>query len=214
MGSAGEIRGRRRRSSDATTRTSSRRQFFASLGVAAGAAAVLQACGESEAAGETAEFGDGDVGILNYCLSLEHVQAGLYAELVNSGLFRGTEVKRIRELQDEENKHIERLLATIAKEGGKAGKEPATHFQFSDKDKALATTTRLENLFAAAYLGQLGAIEARPTLSTILAIHSIEGRHAVALANLRSKPITPDGAFAKPVAVDAVLAAIEPFMAS
>ena len=54
----------------------------------------------------------------------------------------------------------------------------------------------VENLGAAAYLGQAGNIQSPEVLATALAIHSVEARHAATLATLVKKPITPNGAFA------------------
>jgi hypothetical protein len=71
----------------------------------------------------------------------------------------------------------------------------------------------VENLGAAAYLGQAGNIQSPEVLATALAIHSVEARHAATLGTLVKKPITPDGAFAKPADMSTVLAAVKPFLA-
>ena len=70
----------------------------------------------------------------------------------------------------------------------------------------------VENLGAAAYLGQAANIESPEVLATALAIHSVEGRHAAALNTLLGESITPDGAFAKPADVPTVLKSVEPFI--
>ena len=78
----------------------------------------------------------------------------------------------------------------------------------------LATAADVENLGAAAYLGQAGLIESKEILAAALSIHSVEGRHAAALNTLVGKTIVPDGAFAKPASMDEVLKAVKPFIAS
>jgi hypothetical protein len=50
-------------------------------------------------------------------------------------------------------------------------------------------------------------------LAAALSIHSIEARHAASLATLVKKPITPNGAFAKPADMQTVLVAVKPFLA-
>ena len=70
----------------------------------------------------------------------------------------------------------------------------------------------VENLGAAAYLGQAPRIESPEVLSSALAIHSVEGRHAAALNTLLGKSITPDGAFAEAADVKTVLKSVEPFI--
>jgi hypothetical protein len=70
----------------------------------------------------------------------------------------------------------------------------------------------VENLGAAAYLGQAGNIKSPTVLATALAIHSVEGRHASALNTLLGESITPDGAFAVPADAKTVLKSVEPFI--
>jgi hypothetical protein len=71
----------------------------------------------------------------------------------------------------------------------------------------------VENLGAAAYLGQAANIQNAEVLAAALSIHSVEARHAATLGTLVKKSITPDGAFAKPADMSTVLAAVKPFLA-
>jgi rubrerythrin len=75
----------------------------------------------------------------------------------------------------------------------------------------LELAATVENLGAAAYLGQAANIESPEVLASALAIHSVEGRHAAAL-NTLLESITPDGAFAVPADVQTVLKSVEPFI--
>ena len=93
----------------------SRRRFLAVGGGSAGLAAFLAACGDdssttmtdttstmnSGGASETAEFGKGDVGILNYALTLEYLETAFYADVVKSGLFKGADLETIRKFGQE-----------------------------------------------------------------------------------------------------------------
>ena len=73
----------------------------------------------------------------------------------------------------------------------------------------LASGASLENLAAAAYLGQINRIQDRNLLATLLAIHTVEGRQAAAMNRLAGRGFslgtgalegaTPDGAFAEPM---------------
>ena len=78
----------------------------------------------------------------------------------------------------------------------------------------LELAATVENLGAAAYLGQAAAIEDPAILAAALSIHSVEGRHAAALNMLTGQSIVPDGAFAKPADMETVLAGVQPFIAS
>jgi hypothetical protein len=86
----------------------------------------------------------------------------------------------------------------------------------------LETAATVENLGAAAYLGQAGNIKSKEILASALAIHSVEARHAAALNILVGRGFggkgglegaLPDGAFGKPMDMDSVLAAAKPFLA-
>ena len=71
----------------------------------------------------------------------------------------------------------------------------------------------VENLGAAAYLGQAGNIQSKEILAAALAIHTVEARHAATLNLVLKKSPTPDGAFAKPLSMAQVLTAVKPFIA-
>ena len=77
----------------------------------------------------------------------------------------------------------------------------------------LRTAAAVENLGAAAYLGQAGRIQSMDILAAALSIHSIEARHAAALNTVVGKTIVPDGAFAKPASMEEVLPQVKPFLA-
>jgi rubrerythrin len=190
----------------------SRRELVALTGASA-TAVLLAGCGSESSAddSETSEFGDGDVGILNYALTLEHLEAALYADLVGAGLVQGSDLEMVRKFGDEEKEHVAELAKTVERLDGEPAEEEAAEFPLEDAESALELAARLENLVAAAYLGQIANIEDKRAMKTVLSIHSVEGRHAAALNILLGKPFTPEGEFAKPAAPKAVLAAIEQF---
>lgn len=203
----------------------SRRKFMALTGGSAAAAAFLAACGSSDdettmtsaqpsGSSETAQFGKGDVGILNYALTLEYLETAFYADVVKSGLFKGADLETIRKFGEEEAEHVSALTAAVKQLGGKPAPEPKTEFPLESAKSVLELAGTVENLGAAAYLGQAGNIESPEVLASALAIHSVEGRHAAALNTLLGKPIAPDGAFAKPASAKVVLKSVEPFIVS
>jgi hypothetical protein len=203
----------------------SRRKFMALTGGSAAAAAFLAACGSDSdsttttssmpsGSDETAQFGKGDIGILNYALTLEYLETAFYADVVKSGLFKGADLATIKKFGEEEAEHVSALTAAVKGLGGKPAPEPKTEFPLESAKSVLELAGTVENLGAAAYLGQAGNIKSPEVLASALAIHSVEGRHAAALNTLLGMPITPDGAFAKPATAKVVLKSVEPFIVS
>ncbi len=202
----------------------SRRRFLAVGGSSTAVAAFLAACGSdsgtttttssmgSGGGGETAQFGKGDIGILNYALTLEYLETAFYADVVKSGLFKGADLETIRKFGSEEAEHVQALTAAVKQLGGKPAPEPKTEFPLKSAKSVLELAGTVENLGAAAYLGQAANIESPEVLASALAIHSVEGRHAAVLNTLLGESITPDGAFAKPADVQTVLKSVEPFI--
>jgi hypothetical protein len=201
-----------------------RRKFLAVGGGSAAAAAFLAACGSDDdtttigtaaqtaGSSETEQFGKGDVGILNYALTLEYLEAAFYADVVKSGLFKGSDLATIRKFGEEEAEHVTALTAAVKQMGGKPAPKPKTEFPLDSAKSVLELAGTVENLGAAAYLGQAANIRSPEVLASALAIHSVEGRHAAALNTLLGKSITPDGAFAKPADAKTVLKSVEPFI--
>ena len=203
----------------------SRRRFLAVGGGSAGLAAFLAACGDDSGTtmttdsmgsgggtSETAQFGKGDVGILNYALTLEYLETAFYADVVKSGLFKGADLETIRKFGQEEAEHVQALTQAVKSLGGKPAPEPKAEFPLKSAKSVLELAGTVENLGAAAYLGQAANIQSPEVLASALAIHSVEGRHAAVLNTLLGESITPDGAFAKPADVKTALKSVEPFI--
>jgi rubrerythrin len=219
---------------------SSRKRFFKMLGGAGAVSAatvILAACGDDDTSSSSASGGTtaataemdntSDLKILNYALTLEFLEADFYKQVIASGLVKDAKLASIaKTFGDSEQEHVDALVATIKKLGGTPVDAPKTKFQPTlDKGlkAVLETAATVENLGAAAYLGQAGNIKNKEVLAAALAIHSVEARHAAALNILVGRGFgngkgglegaLPDGAFGKPMDDTAVLAAVKPFLA-
>lgn len=213
----------------------SRRKFVAVTGSGSALALFLAACGDDEetttsASEETSTssstsdstavdtsgtemFGKGDLGIVNYALTLEYLEAAFYADVAKSGLFKGAELALIKQFGANEQAHVGALEQTAAKLG-KPAAEPKTEFPLDDAKSVVALAATVENVGAAAYLGQAALIESEEVLAAALSIHTVEARHAAVLNMLVGDPITPDGAFAVPMSAGEVLPAVKDFIVS
>lgn len=218
---------------------SSRKRFFKMLGGAGAVSAfsvALAACGDDDdtsssdaapVAKSAADSNKSDLDILNYALTLEYLEADFYAKTIASGLVKDPKVGSIaKKFGETEREHVDALIATIKKLGGTPVAAPKSNFQ-PTFDKGLMATLNaaadVENLGAAAYLGQAGNIKNKEVLAAALAIHTVEARHAAALNILVGRGFgdgkgglsgaLPDGAFGKPMDMTAVLAAVKPFLA-
>ena len=106
-----------------------------------------------------------------------------------------------------------RALHKLAKGLGKPAAKPKGKFPIKNAKQVTKLAAVVENLGAAAYLGQAMHIESKEILAAALSIHSIEARHAATLNLLLMKSPTPSGAFAKPASMPKVLKAVKPFIA-
>ncbi len=205
----------------------SRKEFLKKMGGgAAGASAFalfLSACGNSNrgSAGTTAATGtgamaheSGDIAIVNYALTLEYVEADFYRKVIASGLFKGASLSLIKVIGAHEAAHVAALKSTVQKLGGTPAAKPKTTFPLDSAQSVLTLAATVENLGAAAYLGQAGRIKSKEILAAALSIHTVEARHASALNVLLGKSPTPDGAFSKPASMAEVLPQVKPFIVS
>ena len=207
---------------------SSRRRFLALVGGtgAAGAFGIfLAACGDDDNTSRTSttdqaqgggieQFGEGDLGILNYALTLEYLEADFYKKAADSGILKGDALALGRQFGRHEQEHVDALKATVEQMGGTPAKKPKTDFPLESQDAILELAATVENLGSAAYLGQAGRIKDKKVLAAALSIHTVEGRHAAALNSVIGKSITPDGSFALPANADKVLKEVQPFIVS
>ena len=208
----------------------SRKRFLKMMGGAgAGAFALfLAACGgDDEPAGGTSSGGSTskekrgggaqDLAIVQYALTLEHLETDFYAAVIASGVVKDPKLGEVAKMiHENEQAHVEALTATVKQLGGEP-KRPKTNFDAvieGGMKMVLETAATVENLGAAAYLGQAGRIQSKEVLAAALSIHSVEARHAAALNSVVGKTIVPDGAFAKPASMAEVLPKVKPFLAA
>jgi hypothetical protein len=109
---------------------------------------------------------------------------------------------------------VDALESMLKKLGQSLPAKPKGKFPLDSQQSILELAATVENLGAAAYLGQATSIESKDVLAAALSIHTVEARHASALNRALGKPPSPDGAFAVPASMDKVLEAVKPYIAS
>jgi len=225
---------------EALARDDVERKKFLSMagrGIGAGAAATglaafIAACGSSNsssssqdpasststaAAGSATSSSSGmsdpsDLTIVNYALTLEYLESQFYAKVAKSGLFHGKTLSVLKSFGAEEQQHVI-ALHKVASGLGTPAARPTGKFPLHSAGQVATLAGQVENLGAAAYLGQAGNIHSKEILAAALAIHTIEARHAATLNTLLNLSPTPQGAFAKPMSMAQVLAVVKPFIA-
>jgi hypothetical protein len=178
------------------TRMSFLRKGAMAGGAALSGGAILSAlipgvAGAKEVGAPPSSFGKGDIGILNYALTLEYLESSFYNEAAASGKITNPALKKFLEtVQKDENAHVKLLKAAL---GSNAKKKPNFDFQGipSSPSKFAATAYVLENTGVHAYLGQAPNISETKVLLTAASIVTVEARHAGAIGLFLGKAIAP-----------------------
>lgn len=162
---------------------------------------------------EAAAMQGGDLGILNYALTLEHFEDALYRTLISSGLLTGTALQYAMAFGAHEHAHVVALTATIQKLGGMPVAEQA-HYNFpvlKTAAQVVQTLIMVEDLGASAYLGAAPLVQNPAVLTAAVEIHTVEAEHATAWRLLGNVDVVPF-AFAPGSSMKEVLAAVTPFL--
>jgi rubrerythrin len=156
--------------------------------------------------------GGGDVGILNFALTLEYLESTFYAEAKKRAGASGDLKGLIDLIARDEREHVGALTETIKKLGGKPVAEPKFDFPYKSTREFLELAQTFEDTGVSAYNGAAPGIESKEVLAAAGSIVQVEARHAAAIR-------LQNGAEPAPVAFDPslpkakVLKAVEPFIA-
>jgi hypothetical protein len=197
-----------------------RLDFLRKAGVAGGAlvggGAVLSAFAPAALAGPggrpPTKFGKGDIGILNYALTLEYLEAAFYNGATAAKLPLSPQAAAfLKVVTRDENAHVEFLKKAL---GRKAVASPAFEFGEANTsaEKFMATSYVLENTGVHAYLGQVTNIQSKAYVKAAGSILTIEARHAAVIGLLNEaagNDIAPEGPFDVPYTAPKVLAAVK-----
>lgn len=136
-----------------------------------------------------------DVKILDYLLLLEHFQAAFYEEAVSRDRLQGELPIFARVVAGHEREHVAFIEKTVKKLGGRARKRPTLEFgdATSDSSKFRASAILLEEITAAAYIGQAGNLT-KGTVMQIGRLVSTEARHTAWIRDIAGRLPAPRAA--------------------
>lgn len=191
-----------------------RRKFLRNSAVTAVATAIAMSPAASRVAFAASpnQSAAQDLDILNYALTLEHLEAAAYKAIVASGLLSGVALKYFQQFGAHEADHVVTLDKTIRSLGGTPVAAQASYNwpAFKSAPEVLTYFQTVEELGAAAYLGQAPRLQNPDLLTAAVSIHNVEGQHAAVLADLIG--VSPSPAFGAPKTMEQVLAVVTPIL--
>ena len=153
----------------------------------------------------------GDVGILNFALTLEYLEAAFYKEAKGRAGASGDLKRLIDTIARDEDEHVGALTETIKKLGGKPVAEPKFDFPYSGTGGFLGLAQTLEDTGVSAYNGAAPQIKSGEVLEAAGSIVQVEARHAAAIRLQNGDEPSPQ-AFDPTLSKAKVLKAVEPFI--
>ena len=124
-----------------------------------------------------------DIDILNYALTLEHLEATFYRTAARPA---GQIGYIVGILASDEQQHVDALTAVIKQQGG----TPVGEAKYNFPPLSLPFGIFAENLGVNAYLGQAAMIKTPSILLTAASIVTVEARHAAAWMTLAKQDPT------------------------
>ncbi len=156
-----------------------------------------------------------DVDVLNYALTLEHLEAAFYQLVPDFEFdvdgFENSIADNLMIIGEHETAHVDTLTAVISDLGGEPVEAAEYDFGLTDSVSFLATAAAVENLGVQAYDGAAASIESVDILLAAGGIVAVEARHAAYLNLLNGESPFP-AAVETPLTPDEVLEIAGPFI--
>ncbi|WP_123538759.1 ferritin-like domain-containing protein [Halosimplex salinum] len=150
-----------------------------------------------------------DVNVLNYALTLEHLENAFYrdglAEFSDEQITNADALDRfgddvrmavpdhLRTAGAHEAAHVSALSDTVEALGGTPVEEATYDFGYTTPTEFLGVAKALENTGVAAYKGAGPTVSNDDVFAAAIGIHSVEARHAALLNEINASSPFPDG---------------------
>ncbi len=165
-----------------------------------------------------APFFKNDLEVLNYALTLEHLEAAFYVRVNDSGVLTGDAASYFTTIGEHEDAHVSALTKVIADAGG-TPVAPRASYNFdslghlSTAEGILAAASILEDAGVAAYNGAAGEFSDRGAVTTAGSIVQTEANHAAIIRVLLDPDANPvPTAFPAPMTPEQILDAVGPLL--
>ncbi|KAK1916349.1 hypothetical protein P3342_004168 [Pyrenophora teres f. teres] len=159
--------------------------------------------------------------ILNYALTLEHLEDTFYREGLKkfsakdfvAAKFTEETYSRIQTISKDESTHVEFLTGALKAAGIQATAECTYDFGYKDVAGFMATASVLEGVGASAYTGAAAQIMGKVYLTAAASILSVEARHSSYIRNAIKQAPFPSP-FEVPLGLNSVYTLAAPFIKS
>jgi len=188
----------------------------AALGVSAQAGGLgLRSASAQDSTPTDPPFAD-DIEVLNYALTLEHLEYAFYRDTVSQYTYGmdafGNDIGAwLSAVGDHEKAHVDTLTQVITDLGGTPVEEAKYDFGVTDAASALATAAALENTGVSAYDGAGQYLTNLDLITAAGSIVAVEARHASYLNLITGAEPAPD-AFEQAKTPDEILSIAGPFI--
>jgi rubrerythrin len=132
-----------------------------------------------------------DIEILNYALTLEHLEAAFYVQVVQSGTLKGDEQATFTIIRDHELAHVDALTKAIQAAGGTPVKARQS-YNFGDltsRTHILDLASTFEPTGVGAYDGAAFEFKNKAYLAVAGQIVQVEARHAATIREIDERTV-------------------------
>lgn len=156
-----------------------------------------------------------DVDILQFALTLEHLEARMYRDMLATNILSGKEAEYLQSFGSHEAAHVDGLTQALSAVGETPVQEQANYNfpAFDSREAILGFAKTAEDIGVGAYQGAAAAIQNKDYLAVAGSIVQIEARHA-AIINMLSGLDPVPAPTTSSLTIDEVNAQVGPILGS